>query len=308
MSGSGRILISGASGLIGRSLSAALREDGYEIVRLVRARPGEASGGVFWDPQRDELDPARLEGADAVVHLAGEGIADGRWSRAKKRRLLESRTRGTRLVAETLARLEKPPPVLVSASAIGYYGDRGDEPLDESSAPGRGFLSEVCVAWEAATAAARSAGVRVVSLRLGLVLAREGGALPRLALPFRFGCGGRLGDGRQFVSWIALADVLGAILHALRTDTLRGPVNAVAPSPVTNAELARTLGRSLRRPALLPVPAFALRALAGEMADALLLSSACVYPRALEASGYDFVHPDLERALRVALERRPRGD
>jgi uncharacterized protein (TIGR01777 family) len=249
------------------------------------------------------IDQARLEGLDGVVHLAGESIATGRWTAEKKARIRDSRVKGTRLLCESLARLDQPPRVLVSASAIGYYGDRGDEILHEDSASGSGFLAEVCHMWEAATEAASQRNIRVVNLRIGVVLSAMGGALATMLFPFRMGLGGIIGSGRQFMSWIALDDLLGSIAYALRTDTIRGPVNAVAPHPVTNREFTKTLGRVLARPTLLPMPAFAARLAFGEMADELLLSSARVEPARLSAAGYDFRYPTLEGGLRHLLGR-----
>jgi uncharacterized protein (TIGR01777 family) len=297
------ILVTGASGLVGSALVAFLTTGGHRVVRLVRGTPSAGEAAVRWDPAAGTIDTAALEGLDAAVHLAGESIAGGRWSEARKARIRESRTRGTRLLAGALARLARPPRVLVSASAVGYYGDRGAETLDETSAPGRGFLAEVCRAWEAATAPAAERGVRVVHLRTGVVLSAAGGALARMLPPFRLGAGGPLGSGEQYVSWIALDDLLGVVLHALRTDALAGAVNAVAPQPVTNAVFSATLGRVLRRPAAIPLPAVAARLAFGEMADELLLAGARVEPARLRATGYRFRQADLEDALRHTLGR-----
>jgi len=257
---------------------------------------------VRWDPARGMLDAAGLEGVDTVVHLAGENVGR-RWTAARRREIVESRVRGTRLLAESCARLTTKPEVLVSASAIGIYGVRGDEWLEESSATGDDFLAEVGRAWEDATAPARDAGIRVVHLRIGIVLNPAGGALAKMLLPFQLGVGGRLGSGRQWMSWISREDLVGAIHHALQTPSLQGPVNAVAPAPVTNAEFTRTLARVLRRPALAPVPAVALRALFGEMAQGTVLASQRVRPTVLEASGFRFAHPTLAQALRFELGR-----
>ena len=244
-----------------------------------------------------------LEEFDAVVHLAGENIAEGRWTEAKKARIRESRTKPTRALSEALAKLNNPPKTLVSASAIGFYGDRGDEILREGSAPGSGYLPEVCLGWEGATASAVQKGIRVVHLRFGVVLATTGGALAKMLPPFRMGVGGKVGDGKQYMSWIALDDVMGAIHHVLITDRLIGPVNAVAPNPVTNSEFTKTLGRVLSRPTLFPVPAAAARIAFGEMADALLLASPRVIPARLVETGYQFRYPELEGALRHLLGR-----
>jgi uncharacterized protein len=295
-----RIAVTGSRGLLGSALVPELTAAGHEVVRLVRGPAG--AGELPWDPSRP-LDAAALEGCDAVVHLAGENVSDGRWSAAKKRRIRESRVLGTRTLCAALAASKRPPDVLLSASAVGYYGDRGDALLDEASEPGRGFLAEVCQEWEAACAPAAARGVRVVCLRTGVVLTPKGGALRKLLTPFRLGGGGPIGSGRQWMSWIALDDVLGALRHALLTPSLRGPANLVAPGPVPNAEFARTLGRVLRRPALLPLPAFAVKAALGEMGEALLLASARAQPAQLLRSGYAFRLPDLEGALRHLLGR-----
>jgi hypothetical protein len=296
-----RVALSGSSGFIGSALVPSLAREGHRVIRLVRALTAGPEQ-IPWDPETGRLDPAQLEGVDAIVHLAGEPVV-GRWTRAKKARIHDSRVRGTRLLAETMSQLAHPPKVLVCASAIGYYGDRGEERLTEESPAGAGFLAEVCENWEAAAQAARAKGVRVVSLRIGVVLSPRGGALKMMLPAFRLGVGGRLGDGRQYFSWVALDDVVGAIQHALITDGLAGPVNAVAPTPVTNAEFTRTLGRVLRRPVVFPVPTLALRLLFGELADEGLLASARVEPRRLLSSGYRFVAPELEPALRHLLGR-----
>ena len=296
-----KVLLSGSSGLVGSALIPALTDGGHQVVRLVRSKPRGEISEVHWDPEAGDIDAARLTGVEAAVHLAGESIAAGRWTAAKKARILESRVKGTRLLAEALAGLKRPPKVLVSASAVGYYGDRGEETLREDSASGSAFLSEVCRQWEAATEAAADAGIRVVNLRFGVMLSSVGGALPRLLTPFRLGVGGRLGSGKQFMSWITVDDVVGAILHAMATETLRGAVNAVAPQPVTNREFTKTLGRVLGRPTVFPLPAFAARLAFGQMADELLLCSQRVEPAKLLASGYQFRFPDLEGALRHLL-------
>jgi uncharacterized protein (TIGR01777 family) len=303
MRAAGRIVISGASGLIGAALATRLAAAGHPVGRMVRGRAGVRPGDVAWDPAAGRIDAAALEGAEAVVHLAGESIAFGRWTAAKKRAIRDSRVAGTRLLAEALAGLARPPRVLVSASAVGYYGDRGAEPLTEASPRGQGFLAEVAEAWEAAAEPARRAGLRVVHPRIGMVLAATGGALPRMLTPFRLGLGGVIGDGRQQVSWIALDDLVGALRHLLVTESLTGPVNAVAPGPVDNRELTRTLARVLGRPALLPLPAALVRLAFGEMGPALLLASARVLPVRLEATGFRFRYPALEAALRGVLGR-----
>ncbi len=291
-----RVVVSGASGVIGRALCARLRSDGHQAVRLVRRAPA-AADEAQWDPASGRLDPAAVDGADAVVNLAGAGIGDKRWSEGYTRLLRDSRVRATELLASTVAALERPPTVFLSGSAVGIYGDRGEETLDERSALGTGTLAEICIAWEQATAAAADHGARVAHLRTGIVLARHGGALKKQLRVFRLGLGGRFGSGRQFVSWISLDDEVGAIVHLLTAD-VRGPVNLTAPEPVTSTDFARLLGQALSRPAILPAPAFALRLVLGrDMADELLLSSQRVRPKVLEASGYEFAHPALTTAL-----------
>ena len=294
-----RALISGSTGLVGSALVSFLSTEGHEVVRLVRATPER--GEIGWDPSGGSIHEDGLEGLDAVVHLAGENIAEGRWTDAKKERIRESRVEGTRILCEALARLEGPPKVLVCASAIGFYGDRGDETVSEESAPGTGFLSDVCQAWEAAAQPARDKGIRVVHLRLGVVLSAEGGALAKMLFPFKMGVGGRIGSGDQYMSWISIGDAVGAIHHSLMTDSMEGPVNAVAPAAVTNSEFTKTLGRVIGRPTIFPMPGFAARLAFGEMAEALLLASTRVKPARLDESGYGFAHPDLEGALRHLL-------
>jgi hypothetical protein len=296
-----KVLVTGSSGLVGSALVTQLASDGHTVTRLVRSKRGAGEGQVLWDPEARAIDSASLEGLDAVVHLAGESIAAGRWTAARKARILESRVKGTSLLAETLAGLRERPKVLVSASAVGYYGDRGEEALREESASGSGFLAGVCRQWEAAAAPAAQSGIRVVHPRFAMILSTAGGALQRLLLPFRLGLGGRLGSGRQFMSWIALDDAVGAICHALTHDDLQGPVNTASPTPVRNREFTTTLGRVLRRPTVFPLPAFAARLAFGQMADELLLASQRVEPAKLLAGGYQFGFPDLESALRHLL-------
>jgi uncharacterized protein len=293
-----RVLVSGARGLIGSALLPWLRARGHETCVLTRHATGPDEVG--WNPAAGGLQARAIEGFDAVVHLAGEPIA-ARWTPARKALIRESRVAGTRLLAQRLADLERPPRVLVSVSAIGFYGDRGDEVLDEASPPGVGFLPSVCRAWEAAAVPAAVRGIRVVHPRLGLVLTARGGALARLLVPFRLGLGGPLGDGREWWSWVALEDVIAVLERAIADESLAGPVNVVAPGAETNRAFARTLGRVLGRPALLPVPALALRALFGEMADGSLLASAHVTPARLQTVGHEFRFPRLEAALRHLL-------
>jgi len=299
------VAVSGAGGLIGSALVSSLRAAGHRAIPLVRRAPWPGENALRWDPSSGAITPAGSAVADAVVHLAGERIVGLRWTADKKRRIRESRVTATRLLVQTLTRLPKPPAVLVCASGTGYYGHGGDGVLTEDSRAGTGFLADLARDWEAATAAAIAQGIRVVNLRLGVVLSARGGALAAMLTPFRLGLGGVVGGGAQWMSWIALDDVIGAILHVLSTDSLRGPVNAVAPAPVTNAEFTRTLGRVLGRPTLLPLPAFAARLALGEMADELLLTSQRVLPARLEASNYPFRHPHLESALRAALGAEP---
>ena len=295
-----RILLTGSSGLIGHALLSFLTADGHKVVRLTRSQRPASSSHISWDPSAGTIQVDDLEDFDAVVHLAGESIV-GRWTPEKKARILESRAKGTRLLCESLADLRSRPIVLVSASAIGYYGDRGDQVMDEESSAGSLFLSKVAKAWEAATDAARRNGIRVVNLRIGFVLGKAGGGLATMLLPFKLGVGGRVGSGRQYMSWIAIDDVVGAISHAILSDSLRGPVNAVAPNPVTNREFTKTLGRVLWRPTIFPLPAFAARLVMGEMADDLLLASTRVKPSRLLSSGYEFRFPELQDALRHVL-------
>jgi hypothetical protein len=298
-----RVLVTGSSGLVGTALLAHLEAKGDDVLRLVRGDRPIARTEIRWNPAAGAIDEEGLEGLDAVVHLAGENLADGRWTRARKDRIWKSRVDGTQLLAETLARCGAKPRVLVSASAVGYYGDRGAEPLDEASTAGRGFLAKLCAAWEAATEPAAGAGIRVVRCRAGIVLSAAGGALPRMLPVFRLGLGGPLGSGSQYVPWIALDDLLRVIHTAIVTESLRGPVNAVAPTPVTSRGFSLALGRVLRRPAILPVPAFVLRIAFGELADEGLLASQRVAPARLLAAGFAFRHPEIREALAHALER-----
>jgi uncharacterized protein (TIGR01777 family) len=297
------ILVTGSTGLIGSALVTALTSQGHRVSRLVRSKSNLGNRDTYWDPGAGELNSAPLENLDAVVHLAGENIAGGRWTAERKARIRGSRIQGTRLLCQTLAQLGRPPKALVSASAVGYYGDRGEEILTEESPPGSNFLAGVCADWEAATEPAAQHGIRVVTARFGVVLSPAGGALAKMLTPFRMGAGGIVGCGKQYMSWITITDLVGAIIHALKTDSLQGPVNAVAPNPVTNAEFTKTLGRVLGRPTVLPMPAFAARLAFGEMADELLLASAHVVPAKLLASGFVFRYPELEPALTNLLAK-----
>jgi uncharacterized protein (TIGR01777 family) len=295
------VLVSGAGGLIGRSLVPALRGAGHQVSRLVRGAVGTRPGDIAWSPERGSLDAATLEGVDGVVHLAGEPIL-GRWTAAKRARIRDSRVAGTALLARTVAGLARQPRVMVCASASGYYGDRGDELLTEESAPGSGFLADVCREWEAAALPARAAGIRVVCVRTGLALSRSGGLLGTLLLPFRLGVGGPIGRGTRYWSWIAIDDLVEVFRFALESHNLSGAVNAVAPHPLTNGEFARALGRVLSRPALLPVPPAALRLVFGrEAANEAMLASARLVPARLLGAGFRFRFPDLEGALRHVI-------
>ena len=290
------VAVTGASGLIGTALTAALEERGDRVIPVGRRPP---VGGVAWDPVVRRIDEAALEGVDAVIHLAGESI-DGRWTSSKKRRILDSRVEGTEVLVGALSNLDRPPAVVVSASAVGFYGDRGDEELTEDSEPGTGFLAEVCERWEAAAVPIASPDTRLVLARTGIVCTPDGGALGRMLALTRLGLGGRLGNGRQWWSWITLEDEVRALLHLLDTP-VAGPVNLVAPGTCRNAEFVRTLARALRRPAVLPAPALALRAVLGEMANGLLLASARVRPVRLEDSGFTFKSPDFAVAISELL-------
>ncbi len=295
-----RVLVTGASGPVGSALLPSLKSEGFAVTRLVR---NTASGPdqIVWDPSRP-LSPDIASGFDAVIHLAGESIV-GRWTAAKKRRIIESRSDGTRHLAEALAQAAKRPRVFISASAVGYYGSRGDEILREESLSGDGFAAEICRQWEGATEPATAAGIRTAQMRIGVVMAANGGALAAMRTPFRLGLGGRLGSGRQWSSWVSVDDVVGAIQHVLNHDTLQGPVNTVSPNPVTNAEFTSTLAAVLHRPAIFPVPAFAVKLIFGEMGEELFLGSQRAEPAKLAASGYRFKHPVLKNALQDILRR-----
>jgi len=297
-----KILIGGSHGLVGTALIKSLEAANHEVFRLVRHAPTSKTE-VEWSPDRYSIALARIEGFDAVVNLAGESIAEGRWTDDKKRRIRESRVKGTKLLGDALANLTIPPQAFICASAIGYYGNRGDEILTETSSAGDDFLSDVCAEWEQATALATEKGIRVVNARFGVILDTNGGALKKMLPPFRIGVGGKLGNGKQWMSWIALADVVGALNFALTNESLRGPINFVAPSPVTNAEFTETLGKVLSRPTLFPIPAFGIKLLFGEMGEALLLGGQRVAPKRLMSEGYQFRYAQLEAALSHILEK-----
>jgi hypothetical protein len=298
------IAVSGASGLVGTALIPLLTTGGHKVRRLVRSEPNRMDGEIGWDPAAGRLEPSDLEGIDAVIHLGGESIASGRWTEKKQKRIRDSRVESTRLLSETLARMERPPKTLLCASAVGYYGDRGDETLNEEAAPGRGFLADVCQEWEQAAQPAREAGIRVANLRFGVVLSPGGGALRQMLPLFRRGLGGRLGSGDQYLSWIGIDDAIGAVFHTLAKVDLSGPINVTAPEPVTNRQFTAVLSKVLRRPAVLPAPSAALRLVMGAMADELLLASARVVPERLLNSGYEFRNKDLESVLRHLLGKQ----
>jgi uncharacterized protein len=299
-----RVAITGATGLIGGALAASLQRDGYRVHRITRSAGKAGPDDVVWDPRSGTIDAAKLEGVDAVVHLAGEPIGASRWTDATKHRIRASREQGTDLIARTIAGLGSGPRVLVSGSAVGFYGDRADESLTESSAPGDDFVAEVTQAWEAAAAPAVEAGIRVAYARTGVVMAKDGPLIEKVELPFRLGAGGRVGSGQQYVAWIALEDEVRALRFLVDGDGLAGPFNLTAPEPVTNAEFTRALGEVLRRPTVLPIPTFAIRALYGEMGVSLATVSQRVFPTRLLEAGFEFLHPDVRSALRVALDRR----
>lgn len=299
-----KVLVSGATGFIGSAVVRALGAAGHRVVRLVRTRPAAGAAEVFWDPSAGVVEIGGLEDLGAAIHLAGESTVSGPWTAARRARIRESRVGSTRLLAATVAGLDPRPSVLVCASAIGFYGDRGDEVLTEESPPGHGFFPELCEAWERAAQPAAEAGIRVANLRFGLVIGPGGGLLAPILPFFQLGLGARLGDGNQYMSWVALDDVVGAVLHTLETETLAGPVNVTSPNPVRNSEFTDTMGRVLRKPTVLSVPRFLLRLAPGHMADEAILASARVHPSRLLATGYAFQFTDLDAALRQVVPTR----
>ncbi len=298
-----KVLISGGSGLVGTALTESLRGDGHTVAHLVRPGGPVSAGDIRWDPASAFINVNAMEVADAVVNLNGASIGGGRWTPDRKQILRSSRVDSTRFLVASLARLDRKPRVFVSASAIGYYGNRGDEDLDESSASGSDFLAELCRDWEAEAIRAQASGIRTVLTRFGIVLSKKGGALTQMLTPFKLGLGGRLGTGKQWISWVALEDVVGILRSALSIEQASGPVNVVAPNPVQNSEFTRVLASVLHRPAIFPAPAFALRVALGEMADALLLSSQRVRSERSPAAGYAFRYENLEPALHAILAK-----
>ncbi len=297
-----RVAITGASGLLGQALTGFLQTGGHAVVPLVRRKPKAGEDAIYWKPSEGDIDAASLEGFDVVVHLAGENIAGGRWTEARKRQIIDSRTQGTRLVAEALAQCNTPPRAFLSASAIGYYGDNPkDVVVTEKSPAGDNFLAEVCKAWEDAAQPAKDAGIRVVHPRIGVVMTAAGGALAKMLLPFQMGVGGRIGSGKQGMSWISLEDVVGALYHLMYEDDIEGPVNLTSPNPCSNNDFTRTLGAVLRRPTVFPMPAFLVKTLFGQMGKEALLEGAYVHPDKLIESGFDFLYPSLEDAFRYTL-------
>ena len=296
-----KILISGSSGLIGTHLSAFLKRRGHTISRLIRDKNNILENDIWWDPGEDELDPATLEGYHAVIHLAGENIASGRWTKRQKQRIKESRVRSTQLLARTMSQLKLSPQTFICASATGYYGDRGSEELKENERAGNGFLADVVCEWEAATEPAKMAGIRVINCRFGVILTTAGGVLAKTLPLFRFGLGGKMGSGKQYMPWITLDDVLSVVDYILQNKQITGPVNVVAPQSVTNADFTKTLARVLGRPHFLPIPGMLIKAVLGEMGDELLLSSTRAIPAVLIDHGYPFIHPLLKPALESIL-------
>lgn len=297
-----RVIITGASGLIGSQLESFLLSKGNSVKRLVRKKNPLSKNEAFWDPVNGYLDASEIDGFDAIINLAGESLSEGRWSEEKKQRILESRIQGTQLLSQKIAELPHPPKVLINASAIGFYGDRGEEELTEKSASGsKSFVAKVCRDWEAATSGVLQAGIRVVCLRIGVVLSSKGGALAKMIPPFKMGVGGIIGSGEQYISWIAINDLVEVIYHVLTCEEIKGPVNAVSPNPVQNKDFTRILGDVLHRPSLFPMPAFAARLAFGEMADELILASTRVYPLELQKTGFQFKYPELRQALEGVL-------
>lgn len=293
-----KILVTGSHGLVGSCLVPALEDAGHTVTRLVRSDGTPKEKEINWDPLAGSIEQNKLGNPDGIVHLAGENIATGRWTAKKKALIYDSRVKGTRFLAKVLSCLDHKPKVFISASAVGFYGDRRNEVLNEESPSGSGFLAETCREWEAASESARNAGIRVVYLRFGVILSNKGGALAKMLPPFKLGLGGKIGNGKQYMSWVSISDVVGAVQHVLNNTDIKGPINIVAPQPVTNKEFTQILGKVLAKPTFFSMPGFAARLAFGEMARELLLASTRVEPALLKASGYTFQHPELENALR----------
>ncbi|MBT5018829.1 TIGR01777 family oxidoreductase [bacterium] len=290
------VYVTGAGGLVGNALLPLLKDAGHKVIALTRSEPKDDQQRQ-WDPQAETMDPAVLDGCDVLVHLAGESIAEGRWTKDKKRKIYDSRVNSTKLLAKTISQMDAKPKAFIVASAIGYYGDRDTEVLTESSPPGEGYLPEVCVHWEEAADAARDAGIRTVHVRTGVVLAKEGGALKAMLTPFKLGVGGNMGNGKQYWSWISLEDIARLFHFAVENESMIGPVNGTAPNPCTNHEFTKALGKVISRPTLIPMPKFAAKLVLGEMAEALILASARVMPVTAEEQSFQFQHPELVQAL-----------
>ncbi len=300
------IVVSGANGLIGSALVKSLIQDGHNVKSLSRDEKADSKYAIYWDPKNGKLKPERLNGVDAVIHLAGESIAgknpiQGRWTKTRKEEILQSRVKGTKLLSDTLAGLSNPPKVFICASAIGYYGDRADEKLDENSTRGKGFLADVCDEWEKATSESVKKGLRVVNTRFGVILSRDGGALKSMLPPFKMGVGGQIGSGKQYMSWIDIDDVVGAIKFAIKNDSLQGIVNVVSPNPLPNIEFTKILGHVIHRPTIFPIPAIGINTLFGEMGNELLLASQRVYPKKLLDAGYQFKYSNLSSSMQHVL-------
>lgn len=295
-----KIAISGASGLVGSALSEMLSSSGHKVYRLSRSR-SDAPGSIYWNLETEEIDVEKLDGLDAVVHLAGESIASGRWNEAVKKRIWDSRIKGTNLLAEALCKVKNPPKVLVSASAMGYYGEHGDAWVTEETPGDESFLSRLCQEWEAAAHKVEACGIRVVCVRIGLVVSKEGGALKNMLLPFKLGLGGSVGSGRQYISWIMLEDLVRIFEFSIENEMLHGAINGVSPNPVTNREWTKALGKAVGRPTIFPVPSFVVKTILGEMGEALLLSSVRIKPQRLLDANFQFQHVDVEKALKAEL-------
>jgi len=300
-----KILMAGSSGLVGSELISLLTQKGHTVTRLVRELPVAGKHEISWNPKQGKLDPNEVEGFDVYINLAGDNISSGRWTASKKMEILESRVCATKLLCETAAHLKQPPKLIINASAVGFYGSRGETVVDESDPQGDGFLANVCNLWEQSTESAQKVGIRVALIRIGVVLAKEGGALASMLFPFKMGLGGVIGSGKQYMSWVALDDLVRIFAFVIENDGIRGPINAVSPNPVTNYEFTKTLGKVLHRPTIFPMPAILVRLAFGEMGDELLLGSTRVEGLKLREAGYQFQYPKLEEALtHVLVEKK----